>query len=46
MQIAFSATPEQVKQFIMLSKSDRDLTEIEQMIDTMLPLSLPKTRKR
>ena len=37
MQVAFSATPEQVKQFIMVSKSDRDLIEIEQMIDEMLP---------
>jgi len=37
MQVVFSATPEQVKQFIMLSKSDRDLIEMEQMIDKMLP---------
>jgi len=36
-QVAFSATPEQVKQFIMVSKSDRDLIELEQMIDEMLP---------
>jgi len=37
MQVAFSATPEQVKQFIMVSKSDRDLIDIEQVIDEILP---------
>jgi len=46
MQVAFSATPEQVKQFIMLSKSDRDLTEIEQMIDTMLPAESTKNTEK
>jgi len=37
LQVAFSATPEQVKQFIMVSKSDRDLIDIEQVIDEILP---------
>ena len=35
--ILFSATPKQVDEYISLSKSDRDLLEIEQMLDKMLP---------
>jgi len=46
MQVAFSATPEQVKQFIMLSKSDRDLIEMEQMIDKMLPAESTKNTEK
>ena len=46
MQVAFSATPEQVKQYIMLSKSDRDLIEMEQMIDKMLPPDSTKNTEK
>jgi len=45
-QVTFSATPEQVKQFIMLSKSDRDLTEMEQMIDKILPPDSTKNTEK
>ena len=36
-ELLFSATPKQIDEYISLSKSDRDLLEIEQMIDQMLP---------
>jgi len=45
-QVTFSATPEEVKQFIMLSKSDRDLTEMEQMIDKILPPDSTKNTEK
>ena len=35
--ILFSATPKQIDEYLSLSKSDRSLLEIEQMIDQILP---------
>jgi len=42
-QLAFSATPEQVEQYIMVSKADRDLVEMEQMIEEMIPSNSTKS---
>ncbi|HHD75424.1 MAG TPA: hypothetical protein ENK82_06120 [Campylobacterales bacterium] len=43
LQCTFAATPEQVEQYIMLSQADRDLVQMEQMLDEFIPSNLTKS---
>jgi len=36
-QVGFSATPEQLEEYLMISQADRDLIEMEQMMEGFLP---------
>jgi len=42
-QLSFSATPEQVEQYVMLSQADRELLEMEQIIEEIIPPNSAKS---
>jgi len=42
-QFSFSATPEQVEQYVMLSQADRELIEMEQIIEEIIPPNSAKS---